>query len=145
MAPPAELEPASVRSRRPIHARLFAWIVVTAALLLGPSPPPPALEDWPGPLMFLAGQADKLVHAGIFGVGAHVCARSLAALGGGNPLFFGVLSSFTYGVALEGVQGTMPRRTASFGDAAADLAGGLIYVAWVRRRRSRVVSVGVVE
>ncbi len=127
------------------------WAVVTAALLLGPPPPPPAVEDWPGPLMFLVGQADKLVHAGLFGVGAHVLTRSLASipsipsipaigairsLGRGRALAFGVAASFVYGVILEGAQSTLPQRTASVGDAVADLAGGLLYAAFRRRREA---------
>ena len=86
--------------------------------------------------------ADKLVHAGVFGVLAALAARGLSILGqGGRRAFWIALASASlYGAIDEWHQSFVPGRDPDPGDWAADTAGaalGAAAVVGLPRRRSR--------
>lgn len=120
------------------------WLGVIAFFSLSPSPPGAmalrqVIEWLPGPRVTLR-FAQAVIHGILFGVWAIVCAMIVVSLSPASPPRMIVLVSvgavIAVGVTIEIVQNWIPKRSPSLTDFAGDVAGALVVLAVLYRRRA---------
>ena len=117
------------------HLPSLAVAAAVAVLLLMPQASLPDAPSWlPSSWDAIL---DKLGHAGLFFVLAGLWYRSVLRLRKrSSPLALAVLAATAYGGLLELAQALTPTRDASLADAAADLAGALLFASCARLARA---------